>query len=277
MGIEFEHVAKQYPDQTMAVDDFSLVVPTGRTTVLVGSSGCGKTTLLRMVNRMVTPTAGRVLIDDEDVAGTDPVKLRRRIGYVMQNSGLLPHRRVLDNIATVPRLNGVSKGQAHEQALELMDLVGLARAMAKRWPAQLSGGQQQRVGEARALASDPNILLMDEPFGAVDPLVRSELQAWMTRIQAELHKTILFVTHDISEALTLGDQIVLLKRGGEVAQVGTPQQLVADPADDFVASFLGLNRGELDLHLVEGPQGTLVVDAHGRPAGRITRGAGAQP
>ena len=277
MGIEFEHVAKQYPDQTMAVDDFSLVVPTGRTTVLVGSSGCGKTTLLRMVNRMVTPTAGRVLIDDEDVAGTDPVKLRRRIGYVMQNSGLLPHRRVLDNIATVPRLNGVSKGQAHEQALELMDLVGLDRAMAKRWPAQLSGGQQQRVGVARALASDPNILLMDEPFGAVDPLVRSELQAWMTRIQAELHKTILFVTHDISEALTLGDQIVLLKRGGEVAQVGTPQQLVADPADDFVASFLGLNRGELDLHLVEGPQGTLVVDAHGRPAGRITRGAGAQP
>lgn len=277
MGIEFEHVAKQYPDQTMAVDDFSLVVPTGRTTVLVGSSGCGKTTLLRMVNRMVTPTAGRVLIDDEDVAGTDPVKLRRRIGYVMQNSGLLPHRRVLDNIATVPRLNGVSKGQAHEQALELMDLVGLDRAMAKRWPAQLSGGQQQRVGVARALASDPNILLMDEPFGAVDPLVRSELQAWMTRIQAELHKTILFVTHDIAEALTLGDQIVLLKRGGEVAQVGTPQQLVADPADDFVASFLGLNRGELDLHLVEGPQGTLVVDAHGRPAGRITRGAGAQP
>ena len=277
MGIEFEHVAKQYPDQTMAVDDFSLVVPTGRTTVLVGSSGCGKTTLLRMVNRMVTPTAGRVLIDDEDVAGTDPVKLRRRIGYVMQNSGLLPHRRVLDNIATVPRLNGVSKGQAHEQALELMDLVGLDRAMAKRWPAQLSGGQQQRVGVARALASDPNILLMDEPFGAVDPLVRSELQAWMTRIQAELHKTILFVTHDISEALTLGDQIVLLKRGGEVAQVGTPQQLVADPADDFVSSFLGLNRGELDLHLVEGPQGTLVVDAHGRPAGRITRGAGAQP
>ena len=275
--IEFRSVTKRFPDGTVAVNDFSFVLPSHQTTVLVGSSGCGKTTLLRMVNRMVTPTAGRVLIDDEDVAGTDPVKLRRRIGYVMQNSGLLPHRRVLDNIATVPRLNGVSKGQAHEQALELMDLVGLDRAMAKRWPAQLSGGQQQRVGVARALASDPNILLMDEPFGAVDPLVRSELQAWMTRIQAELHKTILFVTHDISEALTLGDQIVLLKRGGEVAQVGTPQQLVADPADDFVASFLGLNRGELDLHLVEGPQGTLVVDAHGRPAGRITRGAGAQP
>ncbi|GAA1389822.1 ABC transporter ATP-binding protein [Luteococcus peritonei] len=274
MGIEFEQVAKRYPDGTMAVDDFSLVVPTGRTTVLVGSSGCGKTTLLRMVNRMVAPTSGRVLIDDEDIAGTDPVKLRRRIGYVMQNSGLLPHRRVLDNIATVPRLNGVSRAEAHEQALGLMDLVGLDRSMAKRWPAQLSGGQQQRVGVARALASDPNILLMDEPFGAVDPLVRAELQAWMGRIQAELHKTVLFVTHDIAEALTLGDQIVLLKKGGEVAQVGTPAELVANPADDFVASFLGLDRGELDLHLVEGPHGTLVMDAHGRPAGRISPSPG---
>ncbi|MDN5564068.1 MAG: ATP-binding cassette domain-containing protein, partial [Luteococcus sp.] len=167
MGIEFEHVSKKYPDGTMAVEDFSLSVPTGRTTVLVGSSGCGKTTLLRMVNRMVAPTDGRVLIDDEDIAGQDAVKLRRRIGYVMQNSGLLPHRRVVDNIATVPRLNGVAKREAHASALELMDLVGLDQAMAHRWPAQLSGGQQQRVGVARALASDPNILLMDEPFGAV--------------------------------------------------------------------------------------------------------------
>ncbi len=272
MGIEFQQVAKRYPDGTVAVDDFSLEVPTGRTTVLVGSSGCGKTTLLRMVNRMVTPTQGRVLIDDEDIAATDPVKLRRRIGYVMQNSGLLPHRRVVDNIATVPRLNGVAKAEAHDHALELMDLVGLDRALAKRWPGQLSGGQQQRVGVARALASDPNILLMDEPFGAVDPLVRAELQAWMRRIQAELHKTVVFVTHDIAEAITLGDQIVLLKKGGEVAQVGTPAELVANPADDFVRSFLGLDRGELDLHLQQTADGVLVVDAQGRPAGRLAPG-----
>ncbi|WP_420176048.1 ABC transporter ATP-binding protein [Luteococcus sp. OSA5] len=274
MGIEFDGVTKRYPDGTTAVEDFSLVIPTGRTTVLVGSSGSGKTTLLRMVNRMVTPTEGRVLIDDEDISGTDPVKLRRRIGYVMQNSGLLPHRRVVDNIATVPRLNGTPRRKAHHDALELMDLVGLDRAMARRWPSQLSGGQQQRVGVARALASDPNILLMDEPFGAVDPLVRSDLQQWMRRIQDDLHKTVLFVTHDISEAIALGDQIVLLKKGGQIAQAGTPAELVANPADDFVASFLGLDRGELDLHLVEGPHGTLVVDQLGRPAGRLTSQAG---
>ena len=273
MGIEFEHVSKRYPDGTVAVDDFSLTVPTGRFTVLVGSSGSGKTTLLRMVSRMVTPTAGRVLIDDEDIAGTDPVKLRRRIGYVMQNSGLLPHRRVLDNIATVPRLNGVGRREAQSRALDLMDLVGLDRSMARRWPEQLSGGQQQRVGVARALASDPNILLMDEPFGAVDPLVRAELQQWMQRIQQELHKTVVFVTHDISEAIALGDEIVLLKKGGEIAQAGSPAELVANPADDFVSSFLGLDRGELDLHLVEGPHGTVVVDAQGRPAGRLAAGA----
>ncbi|WP_394275486.1 ABC transporter ATP-binding protein [Luteococcus sp.] len=272
MGIEFEHVTKQYGEAPPAVGDFSLVVPTGQTTVLVGSSGSGKTTLLRMVNRMVTPSSGRVLIDDEDIAGQDPVKLRRRIGYVMQNSGLLPHRRVIDNIATVPRLNGVAKKQAHERALELMDLVGLDENLARRWPAQLSGGQQQRVGVARALASNPNILLMDEPFGAVDPLVRSELQHWMGRIQAELHKTILFVTHDIAEAIALGDQIVLLKNGGAIAQVGTPADLVANPADDFVSSFLGLDRGELDLHLQQTAHGTLVLDSRGRPAGRLAAG-----
>lgn len=277
MGIEFEHVSKQYPDGTMAVEDFSLTVPTGRTTVLVGSSGCGKTTLLRMVNRMVAPTDGRVLIDDEDIAGQDAVKLRRRIGYVMQNSGLLPHRRVVDNIATVPRLNGVAKREAQAKALELMDLVGLDRAMAHRWPAQLSGGQQQRVGVARALASDPNILLMDEPFGAVDPLVRAELQAWMRKIQQDLHKTVLFVTHDIAEAIALGDQIVLLQKGGQVAQAGTPAELVANPANDFVASFLGLDRGELDLHLQEGPHGTLVVDSLGRPAGRLAPSGASVP
>jgi osmoprotectant transport system ATP-binding protein len=170
--IEFHHVRKQYPDGTLAIEDFSLVVPSQTTTVLVGSSGCGKTTLMRMINRMVEPTSGRIEIDGTDIATEDAVKLRRSIGYVMQNSGLLPHRKVVDNIATVPRLTGVDKRTAREGALKLMDTVGLDRSMADRYPSQLSGGQQQRVGVARGLAVDPNILLMDEPFGAVDPLVR---------------------------------------------------------------------------------------------------------
>ncbi|MFT4295884.1 MAG: ATP-binding cassette domain-containing protein [Micropruina sp.] len=267
--IRFDNVSKSYPDGTQAVRDFTLRAPSGQTTVLVGSSGCGKTTLLRMVNRMVDPTAGSVWIDDENVADVAPVPLRRRIGYVMQNAGLLPHRKVIDNIATVPLLNGVPKADAHRRARELMELVGLETGMADRYPDQLSGGQQQRVGVARGLAADPNILLMDEPFGAVDPLVRADLQAELLRIQRELHKTILFVTHDITEALTLGDQIVILAKGARVAQAGSPQQVVAQPADDFVAGFLGLGRGTLDLHLRETPGGILVVDGNGRPAGRL--------
>jgi osmoprotectant transport system ATP-binding protein len=267
--IRFDDVSKSYPDGTEAVRDFSLQAPTGQTTVLVGSSGCGKTTLLRMVNRMVDPTAGAVWIDDENVADIAPVPLRRRIGYVMQNAGLLPHRKVIDNIATVPLLNGAPRADAHRRALELMELVGLETTMANRYPDQLSGGQQQRVGVARGLAADPNILLMDEPFGAVDPLVRADLQTELLRIQRELHKTIVFVTHDIAEALALGDQIVILAKAARVAQVGSPQQVVAEPADEFVADFLGLGRGTLDLHLRETPGGTLVVDGHGRPAGRL--------
>ena len=244
-------------------------LPSGQTTVLVGSSGCGKTTLLRMVNRMIDPTSGAVWIDDENVADVAPVPLRRRIGYVMQNAGLLPHRKVIDNVATVPLLNGVPKAEAHAKALELMELVGLEATMATRYPDQLSGGQQQRVGVARGLAADPNILLMDEPFGAVDPLVRADLQTELLRVQRELHKTIVFVTHDIAEALALGDQIVILAKGAAIAQVGSPQQVVAEPADAFVADFLGLGRGAFDLHLRETPNGTLVVDDHGRPAGRL--------
>ena len=267
--IRFEDVSKSYPDGTQAVQGFSLEAPTGQTTVLVGSSGCGKTTLLRMVNRMVDPSSGIVWIDDENVAEVPPVPLRRRIGYVMQNAGLLPHRKVIDNIATVPLLNGVPKDEAHRRASELMELVGLEARMGRRYPDQLSGGQQQRVGVARGLAADPNSLLMDEPFGAVDPLVRADLQAELLRIQRELHKTIVFVTHDIAEALALGDQIVILAKGARIAQAGTPQQVVADPADSFVAEFLGLGRGTLDLHLSETPTGTLVLDAHGRPAGRL--------
>ena len=209
--IEFEHVTKSYPDGTVAVADFSLRIDSHRTIALVGSSGSGKATLLRMVNRMVDPTAGRVLIDDVDVATVDPVKLRRSIGYVLQQGGLLPHRTIVDNIGTVLRLNGMAKAEARQHALTMMDRVGLDRAMAKRYPTQLSGGQQQRVGVARALAPEPNILLMDEPFGAVDPIVRRELQDELLRLQAELGKTIVFVTHDIDEAFRLGDEVVILK------------------------------------------------------------------
>ncbi len=272
--IEFESVSKQFPDGTTAVEDFSFQLPSRKTTVLVGSSGCGKTTLLRMINRMVDPTAGRILIDGEDVAAQDKVRLRRSIGYVLQSSGLLPHRKVVDNVATVPVLNGVPKAQARSDALELLDKVGLDRGLADRYPRQLSGGQQQRVGVARALASDPNILLMDEPFGAVDPIVRADLQTELNRLQRELGKTIVFVTHDIDEAFLLADQVVIFRKGGIIAQAGTPAQILADPADDFVASFIGADKGKRELRLQhrQGDEGlTLVVDGDGRPVGVLDR------
>lgn len=270
MAIDFRNVNKTYPDGTVAVGDFSLHVGSHTSTVLLGSSGCGKTTLLRMVNRMVDPSSGTVLIDDEDVADAEPVALRRRIGYVMQNSGLLPHRRVIDNIATVPMLNGAGKAEGRRRAFELMEIVGLEASLARRYPGQLSGGQQQRVGVARALAADPNILLMDEPFGAVDPLVRLELQRELKSIQTELRKTIIFVTHDIDEALTLGDQIVVLKSGGEVAQRGTPQQIVESPADEFVAQFLGLDSSRRALNAApRSGGGWFVSDGQGRPLGVV--------
>jgi osmoprotectant transport system ATP-binding protein len=268
--IEFRSVRKTYPDGTNAVDQFDLVIPSRTTTVFVGSSGCGKTTLLRMINRMVDPSSGTVSIDGEDVAKADPVQLRRRIGYVMQNSGLLPHRRVADNIATVPLLTGVSKADARARALELMDTVGLDRSLAERYPSQLSGGQQQRVGVARGLAVDPNILLMDEPFGAVDPLVRNDLQDELIRLQRELGKTVVFVTHDIDEAFKLGDQVAILKKGGEIAQLGTPAEILAAPADDFVANFIGAGRGRRALRVEQTPTGPIVVDGDGRAAGVLT-------
>ncbi|MGN6760407.1 MAG: ABC transporter ATP-binding protein [Leifsonia sp.] len=275
--IEFRDVTKRFPDGTLAVDDFSLVVPSRRITVLVGSSGSGKTTILRMINRMVDPTSGRIEIDGEDVLSLKPVALRRSIGYVMQNSGLLPHRKVVDNIATVPLLKGVSKKDARERALELMDTVGLERSLADRYPSQLSGGQQQRVGVARGLAVDPNILLMDEPFGAVDPIVREDLQQELLRLQRDLGKTVVFVTHDIDEAFKLGDQVVIFRKGGIVAQKGTPSEILADPADDFVASFIGADRGRRARHVEETPTGSVLVDSDGRPAGVLSgspRGAG---
>ena len=268
--IEFEHVTKSYPDGTVAVADFSLRINSHRTIALVGSSGSGKTTLLRMVNRMVDPTAGRVLIDDNDIAAVDPVKLRRSIGYVMQQGGLLPHRTVLDNVAAVLRLNGMAKAESRERALTMMDRVGLDRSMAKRYPGQLSGGQQQRVGVARALAPEPNILLMDEPFGAVDPIVRRELQDELLRLQAELGKTILFVTHDIEEAFRLGDEVVILQPGGVIAQHDTPAEILSNPADDFVRGFVGSDRAERQLRTETRNGRTIALDADGKPVGVIS-------
>jgi osmoprotectant transport system ATP-binding protein len=267
MAIEFRSITKRFADGTLAVDDFSLTIPARKTTVLVGSSGCGKTTLLRMINRLVEPTSGDILIDDESISSRDPVQLRRGIGYVLQNAGLLPHFTVIDNIATVPVLTGAPRKAAHVRALELMDVVGLDRALADRYPSQLSGGQQQRVGVARGLAVDPNILLMDEPFGAVDPIVRRELQAETNRLQHELDKTIVFVTHDIDEAFLLGDQVVILEKGARIAQVGTPSEIIESPASDFVASFIGVDRGARELHRKQTPRGVVLVDAAGRTQG----------
>jgi osmoprotectant transport system ATP-binding protein len=271
--IEFSSVSKRFADGTQAVNDFDLVIPSRKTTVLVGSSGCGKTTLLRMINRMVDPTSGRIEIDGEDIATLDPVRLRRRIGYVMQNSGLLPHRTVLDNVATVPRLEGVPRRAAHARALELLDTVGLDRALAGRYPAQLSGGQQQRVGVARGLAMDPNILLMDEPFGAVDPIVRADLQQELLRLQRELDKTVVFVTHDIDEAFLLGDQVVILQVGARIAQQGHPKEILANPANDFVADFVGAGRGKRRLTVDESVRAAgddyLLVDGSGYAAGIV--------
>jgi osmoprotectant transport system ATP-binding protein len=265
--IEFRSVTKTYPDGTAAVADFDLVIPPHRTTVLVGSSGSGKTTLLRMINRMVEPTSGAIEIDGASILDRDPVKLRRSIGYVLQNGGLLPHYKVVDNVTTVLRLEGTPRRQARERALELLDTVGLDRALADRYPSQLSGGQQQRVGVARALAADPNILLMDEPFGAVDPIVRAELQTETIRLQRELDKTVVFVTHDIDEAFLLGDQVVILEKGAQVAQIGSPSEILENPASEFVASFIGAERGTRALHTKRTDHGTVLVDGTGRTQG----------
>lgn len=241
--ITFTGVTKRYPDGTVAVDDLSLEVPEGCLTVFVGPSGCGKTTSMRMINRMVDPTSGTVAVDGRDVAGVDPVTLRLGIGYVIQSGGLMPHQRVIDNVATVPVLLGQSRRAARRAAYEVLERVGLDPKLAERYPAQLSGGQQQRVGVARALAADPPILLMDEPFSAVDPVVRDELQAEILRLQSELRKTIVFVTHDIDEAVKLGDAVAVFGVGGALQQYDPPQRLLSNPANDFVAGFVGADRG----------------------------------
>ena len=268
--IEFRSVFKSYPNGTEAVSDFSLTAQPNSTTVLVGSSGCGKTTLLRMVNRMVEPTSGSILIDGKDVKDSDPVALRRSIGYVIQSGGLFPHLTVGDNVSTVLRLTGVSRTECREAATELLERVGLDPALASRYPSQLSGGQQQRVGVARALATDPQILLMDEPFSAVDPIVRRELQDELLQLQNELGKTILFVTHDIAEAFRIGDEVIVLREGATIAQRGTPAEIVANPTDDFVRSFVGTDNANTQLQLRDEGDRAIVVDSFGKPLGVVT-------
>jgi osmoprotectant transport system ATP-binding protein len=284
--IEFESVGKTFRDGTAAVVDLSLTVPSGKITVIVGPSGCGKTTTLRMVNRMLEPTTGRITWDGTPLRSKRRTTLRRQMGYVIQSGGLFPHRTVLENIGTVPSLLHWPKAKREKRSLELLSSVGLERKLAHRYPAQLSGGQQQRVGVARALAADPLVLLMDEPFSAVDPVVRSELHEFFLGLQRELSKTIILITHDIDEAIKLGDQVAILRIGGHLAQVGTPQQLLDEPADAFVEGFVGRDRGFRSLSFqpaselsldgvkvvrdVETATGTgpiLVVDGDARPVG----------
>ena len=242
--IRLSGVGKTYEDGTVAVADVHLVVGRGELVCLVGPSGCGKSTTLKMINRLIEPTTGTIEIDGEDVTGKDPVRLRRGIGYVIQEVGLFPHQRILANVMTVPLLYGESRATARRRAEELLELVGLDPATyADRYPHQLSGGQQQRVGVARALAADPPVLLMDEPFGAVDPVVRVRLQDEFHRLHRELGKTVVLVTHDIDEAVRLGDRVAIFAAGGRLAQYATPAELLARPADDFVADFVGSTRG----------------------------------
>jgi osmoprotectant transport system ATP-binding protein len=242
--IRLDSVSKRFPNGQIAVDALTLEIPAGETCVLVGPSGCGKTTTLKMINRLVEPTGGRIFLDDEDVTRADPVRLRRRMGYVIQQVGLFPHQTIGTNVGTVPRLLGWKKDRIVERVDELLELVGLAPGEYRdRYPSQLSGGQRQRVGVARALAADPPVLLMDEPFGAIDPVTRMRLQDEFLRLQSEVQKTVVFVTHDIEEAVKMGDRICILEVGGKVAQYDTPAEVLGSPASPFVADFVGADRG----------------------------------
>ena len=261
-------VGKTYADGTVAVHELDLDVERGELVCLVGPSGCGKSTTLKMINRLIEPTTGSVQIDGRDVLHTDPVALRRGIGYVIQQIGLFPHQTIAVNVATVPSLLGASKAQARARSLELLELVGLdPKVYADRYPHQLSGGQRQRVGVARALAADPPVLLMDEPFGAVDPVVRTRLQDEFLRLQAELGKTVVLVTHDIDEAVRMGRRVAVFEPGGRLAQYATPAELLARPADDFVADFVGSTRGLRRLAV------TPIDPAHLEPLDGVTAGS----
>ena len=242
-SVSYRDVTKRYPGQSSpAINHLSLEIPAGDICVLVGPSGCGKTTAMRMLNRTVEITEGDILIGDTSVRDRDPSELRREMGYVIQQTGLFPHRTVADNIATVPKLVGWDRERTRKRVGELLELIGLDQSEADRFPSQLSGGQQQRVGVARALAADPPVMLMDEPFGAIDPINRERLQNEFLRLQAEIRKTVLFVTHDIDEAIKMGDRIAILKAGGHLAQYATPAELLMAPADDFVEDFVGADR-----------------------------------
>src|SRR6478609_7181387 len=250
--LEFAEATKRYPGaDSAAVDGLSLTVPAGEICVLVGPSGCGKTTAMRMVNRMIDMTSGDILVGGRSVKDRDVDDLRREIGYVIQQIGLFPHRTIGENIATVPKLLGWSKAKTQDRIHELLDLIGLPQEMAKRYPAQLSGGQRQRVGVARALAADPPLMLMDEPFGAIDPINRARLQDEFLALQGKVRKTIVFVTHDIDEAIKMGDRIAILREGGHLAQFDTPREILTHPADEFVAEFVGADRGIKRLSLTK--------------------------
>src|SRR3954464_8126911 len=251
-------VGKTSEDGTVAVQSLDLEVRRGELVCLVGPSGCGKSTTLKMINRLIEPTTGTIEIDGDDVTHQDPVQLRRSIGYVIQQVGLFPHQKILANVMTVPLLYGESKSVARERARELLDLVGLdPTTYADRYPHQLSGGQQQRVGVARALAANPPVLLMDEPFGAVDPVVRTRLQDEFLRIQQELGKTVVMVTHDIDEAVRMGDRVAVFATGGRLAQYGPPAELLGHPADDFVEDFVGATKGLRRLTVTQVDRGHL--------------------
>ena len=258
--IRFEQVVKSFGDKNIAVDHLDLEAPTGKITCLVGPSGCGKTTTLRMINRMIEPTSGTITIDDRNIADVAAPELRRGIGYVIQHGGLFPHQTVLENVGTVPKLLGWDKQKIRNRSREVLELVGLPGDFADRYPSQLSGGQQQRVGVARALAADPPVMLMDEPFSAVDPMVRDQLQDEFLRLQDELDKTIVFVTHDIDEAMKLGDNVAVMRVGGKLAQVASPEYLLAHPIDDFVADFVGRDRGYRSLSFQNSPRFPLMSE-----------------
>jgi osmoprotectant transport system ATP-binding protein len=306
--VEFDRVTKNYggKGEAAAVQELSLRVPGGEVCVLVGPSGCGKTTTLKMVNRLVEPSSGRVLLDGDDISRRDPVELRRRIGYVIQQTGLFPHLTVGANVATVPRLLGWEADRIRRRVDELIDLVGLDPARYRdRYPAQLSGGERQRIGVARAIATDPPVLLMDEPFGAVDPITRGRLQNEFLRLQQQLGTTILFVTHDIDEAIKMGDRVAVFQPGGRLAQYDTPMAVLEQPADEYVARFVGADRGLKRLSLsrvrdvpldhpptvrpgdasdaaaraLHGGQGLYLVllDDEGRPVGWLSRKELEQP